>query len=100
MVLRQKNPGKKNDDGTINSDVKLSMDYFIKHARKKNTGKSETIKDIKNKYKTDFAYGSTNEKVTDVIKAEREVKKMQKQQYILKELVKKMVYCLLKKEQL
>lgn len=75
MVLRQKNPGKKNDDGTINSDVKLSMDYFINHARKKNTGKNETIKDIKNKYKTDFAYGSTNEKVTDVIKAEREVKK-------------------------
>ena len=75
MDLLPKNHGKKDKNGIVDSKVDLSMKYFKDHSRKRSTGNNTTIKDIKSRYRSEFAYGSTNEKISEVIKAEREVKK-------------------------
>ena len=75
MGLHRKNPGKKDDDGIVDSETKLSMDYFKREARKKNSSDDNRIAKIKSKYKVDFLYGSTKDPVTEQIKAERAAKK-------------------------
>ena len=69
-------PGSKNEDGIVETEDedKLSMDVFRKKARQRNSSDDFEC-ELKNKYETDFKYGSEYQNLTEQFKAENLVKK-------------------------